>query len=64
MVECEFCQKELKKGERRKRYFFIVIEEGDKIHPDGLEKHVEENHHQIKVCKKCEKKCFSENKED
>jgi hypothetical protein len=64
MVHCEYCQKALPKGTRRKKYFFIYVEEGEPIHPDGLEAHVDENHHEIKVCKKCEKKIFCEKKDD
>ena len=63
MVACEYCLKDMPKGEKRTRCFFIVIEHDEPIHKDGLEAHVDENHHQIMVCKKCEKKIFSEKKE-
>jgi hypothetical protein len=58
MVVCEYCLKKCKKGEKRVRYFFIVIEHDEPIHSDGIEAHVDENHHQIMVCKKCEKSVF------
>jgi hypothetical protein len=62
MVACEYCLKDLPKGQKRTRYFFIVIEKDDKIHPDGIEAHVDQHHHQIKVCKGCEKTIFTERK--
>lgn len=58
MVECEYCNKELPKGQKRVTYYFLVMEPGEKIHPKGVKAHVDEHHHVIKVCKTCEKKCF------
>ena len=57
---CEYCKKECKKAEKRVRYFFIVVEHEEPIHPEGIEAHVDENHHQIMVCKKCEQSIFKD----
>ena len=58
MTHCEYCLRKMKNGERRVKYFFLVIEPGEYIHPDDVEKHVNEHHHKIMVCKKCENDIF------
>jgi hypothetical protein len=58
MVTCEYCLKELPDRQKRTTYYFILIKPDTPIHPEGIEKHVEENHHKIKVCKKCENNIF------
>ena len=62
MPHCEYCLKDIPAGEKPVTYFFIVIDAGTVLPKTkkGLKKHVEDNHHQIRVCKMCEKHIFVE----
>jgi hypothetical protein len=64
MVHCEYCLSDIPKGEKTTKYFFIVIDAGEILpkNTKDMKQHVEDNHHQISVCSKCENHIFVERK--
>ena len=51
MVFCEYSLKEIPKGEKRIKYYFIVFGKDEHIHTDGIDAHIEKKHHEILVSK-------------
>lgn len=62
MVHCQYCLKDLPKGQKTTTYYFIVIDAGTVLPKtkSGIRKHVDDHHHQIDVCPGCEKNIFVE----
>jgi len=58
MVVCEYSLKEIPKGEKRLKYYYIVMGDKDTIHPEGIDAHIEKNCQGILVSKETAKKLF------